>query len=167
LEEKKEAELLENLPGLNDRFSFQNERLCIPKKEETLPIIKADTFESEILDTQKKGNLQRNTTKLIVSEKSALNVNQFRKKSTIPRNSLIPFRQHLVHDKLVSGKCFGTRALLERDSVKKFIERDFFSFHGQLKIEQVTQNVNKEPKVTESNKLSKNPTTISKQSGDK
>ena len=46
-----------------------------------------------------------------------------------PKTELVAYRHHILYDKLVPGKSFASRALLERDMVKKHIERE----HGRYR----------------------------------
>ena len=50
----------------------------------------------------------------------------------IDSKQLLAFRHHITYDKLVQGKCFCARTLLEKDYIKKFIDREYDEFKLQL-----------------------------------
>ena len=52
------------------------------------------------------------------------------RKSKCQLEELVAFRHHIAYDKLVQGKCFCARALLEKDYVRKYIEREIDDFRS-------------------------------------
>ncbi|CDW82617.1 UNKNOWN [Stylonychia lemnae] len=119
-----------NQQKLNEKFSFQNDRLDLKplkQSQKDLDILSQPSIKGSSLSKNEGGILGGFTKASIQKE--------------IDSKQLFAFRHHIHYDKLVQGKCFCARTLLEKDYVRKFIEREYDDFKTQLFPDQTSEDL--------------------------
>ena len=99
-----------NQKKLNEKFSFQNEVLDFQSRPDYAPHYDQDVDQRSLSPVYRAPVI--NSTDIPFSEQ---------KQGT----KMIAYRHHLPYDKVVAGKVLCSRALLEKEYIKKFINKKY------------------------------------------